>query len=110
MIWDSWVIDEGATEPRPARDMDDALAYYMRRQADPWGSGWWVAKFVGDGVEVSTVFLGRDHSFPGQPGPILYETLVFGGEHVLKMERYATREQALEGHERMVALVTGKRS
>ena len=37
--------------------------------------------------------------------PELWETLVFGGPLNLEMERYATREEALAGHERMVGRV-----
>jgi hypothetical protein len=36
-----------------------------------------------DGVEVSTVFLASDHACPGGPGPVLWETMVFGGDHNL---------------------------
>lgn len=55
-------------------------------------------------IRVSTVFLGLDHSFgrPGQ-GPILFETMVFGGRHDGAQARYATWDEALAGHWRMVA-------
>ncbi len=54
-------------------------------------------------VEISTVFLGLDHNYLSPDGPpILYETMVFGGEHDQDMERYATREEAEAGHKRMV--------
>ncbi len=55
-------------------------------------------------IHVSTVFLGLDHSFGG-PIPILYETMVFGGPLDGERERYATREQAITGHESMLAKV-----
>lgn len=58
---------------------------------------------LGD-VEVSTVFLGLDHSFGG-PVPLLYETLVFGGPFDGDGERYPDREQALVGHKAWVAKV-----
>ena len=48
-------------------------------------------------AEVSTVFLGLDHS-PGASVPLLYETLIFGGPHDGESERYATKEQAQKGH------------
>jgi hypothetical protein len=35
---------------------------------------------VREGVEVSTVFLGVDHNFFGVGGPILFETMIFGGD------------------------------
>ena len=57
---------------------------------------------------VSTVFLGLDHSFGDDSGiPILYETLVFGGALADEMQRYSTKEQALEGHRQMCNRVRG---
>ena len=59
---------------------------------------------IGD-VRVSTVFLGLDHSFGVGP-PLLYETLVFDGEHDGDQDRYSTLEEAQAGHARMVEMVT----
>jgi hypothetical protein len=61
---------------------------------------------IGD-VRISTVFLSIDHNFSGGK-PILWETLVFGGEHDGLMRRYGTYDKALKGHDKVVALVTGK--
>jgi hypothetical protein len=58
---------------------------------------------IGD-VRISTVFLGLDHGWNGGP-PILFETMIFGGDHDGYQERYATRTEALEGHARAVVLV-----
>lgn len=58
---------------------------------------------IGD-VHVSTVFLGLDHSFGGGK-PVLFETMIFEGEHDGYQERYCTLEDAMIGHERAVALV-----
>lgn len=58
---------------------------------------------VGD-VSVSTVFLGIDHSFDGGR-PLLFETMIFGGEHDQYQDRYSTYEEAEEGHKKAVALV-----
>ena len=56
---------------------------------------------VGD-VWVSTVWLGLNHSWwPGPP--LIFETMVFGGPDNEEMERYATKEAALAGHDRWVA-------
>jgi hypothetical protein len=53
---------------------------------------------------VSTVFLGIDHNWSrASAGPILWETMVFGGPFDQQMERYDSRAAALAGHERMVA-------
>jgi hypothetical protein len=55
-----------------------------------------------DGGVVSTVWLmGIDHSFGGDK-PILFETMIFGGEHDDEMERYHSYEEAVEGHARWV--------
>lgn len=55
-----------------------------------------------NGVLVSTVFLGIDHSFSrSRAAPILWETLVFGGEHDGETERYIARADAVKGHDEM---------
>jgi hypothetical protein len=62
---------------------------------------------IGD-AKVSTVFLGIDHSFGGG-APVLFETMIFGGEHDEYQERYHTLEEAMIGHERAVSLVKGEK-
>ena len=77
---------------------------------------------VGD-YYVSTVFLGLDYSFSGEGEPILFETMVFenkksemnlfGKKRMYNkeleldgaFERYTTRKDAEEGHERIVKIV-----
>ena len=59
---------------------------------------------INDDIRVSTVFLGFDHAWIGQPGPVLWETMIFGGEHDQYQERYTSHEDALAGHERAVEL------
>ncbi len=56
------------------------------------------------GIKISTVFLGIDHQY-GRGPPILYETMVFGGQHDEYTERYPTRKEATSGHERIVKMV-----
>lgn len=51
--------------------------------------------------DVSTVFLGIDHAF-GNDGPVLFETLIFGGPRDGDGDRYQTWEQAEAGHARYV--------
>ena len=63
-----------------------------------------VKKTMVGNVRVSTVFLGLDHNFSGGT-PILWETMVFGGSMDEHMDRYATRQAALDGHAEVVALV-----
>ncbi len=57
-----------------------------------------------DGVDVSTVFLGRDHAYFGD-APLLFETMVFGGEFDQEQERYSTLQEAKDGHAAMVKKV-----
>ena len=59
---------------------------------------------VSDDVEVSTVFLGTNHNF-GEGEPVLFETMVFGGEHNHYRRRYCTYDEALAGHERTIEMI-----
>lgn len=62
---------------------------------------------VGD-ASVSTVHLVIDHSF-GQGPPLIYETMIFGGEHDEFQTRYSTRSEAEAGHAAIVkALEEGR--
>ena len=54
-----------------------------------------------DGVSVSTVFLGSDHSYHDGP-PVLWETMVFGGPHNEWCQRYTSHADALAGHKAAV--------
>ncbi len=53
------------------------------------------------GACISTVFLGLDHNWSDDGPPILYETMIFAHGTDLDQEtcRYATRSEALSGHE-----------
>lgn len=70
-------------------------------------------------LTVSTVFLGLNHNFGDGP-PLLFETMAFGAEKLrsythkgrkheymaaddIDMRRYSTWEEAVTGHEQMVA-------
>lgn len=57
---------------------------------------------------VSTCFLFLDAGFDLDPNawPVLYETMVFGGPHDGRQERYHTREEALAGHARVVEMAS----
>ena len=64
-----------------------------------------VAQTVIGKATVSTVFMALDHAFGSGP-PLLFETMVFGSERWEdEMERYATWEEAEEGHKAMVLRV-----
>jgi hypothetical protein len=65
---------------------------------------------IGSTIDVSTVFLGIDHSFSairdnGDHKPVLFETMVFGGKHDQYQERYCTWDEAVAGHKRVVEMV-----
>ena len=55
-------------------------------------------------ILVSTVFLGLDHAWNSDI-PVLWETMIFGGERDQYQERYTSYEDALKGHEFAVELV-----
>lgn len=55
-------------------------------------------------VSVSTVWLGLDHQFGAGP-PLIFETMVFGGDLDGEQERYSTEAEARTGHAAMVARV-----
>ena len=56
------------------------------------------------GKIISTIWLGLDHNFSQKGPPLIFETMVFGGEgdfDDLDCDRYATEEEALAGHAAM---------
>lgn len=57
---------------------------------------------VGD-AEVSTVFLGIDHSFGGDRVPLLFETMIFGGPFDEYTERHTSWQDAQRRHDEIVA-------
>ena len=62
---------------------------------------------LGNDTLVSTVFLGLDHSYR-EGSPILWETMVFStdpGVESQYQERYASKEEALAGHMRILEMV-----
>lgn len=59
----------------------------------------------GKEILVSTVFLGTNHNWFNEGDPILFETMIFGGEHDQYQERYRTVEEARDGHKVAVKLV-----
>lgn len=78
---------------------------------------------IGD-IRVSTVFLGLNHRLFGEGPPILFETMTFSVENEEKeifghkyfgskeldeilqfQERYSTKNQAIEGHNKTVVLI-----
>lgn len=63
--------------------------------------------YIGD-IFVSTVFLGLDHKpwfSDVNDEHILWETMIFNGEHDQYQERYTSIEEAIKGHETALKLV-----
>lgn len=60
---------------------------------------------IGD-VKISTVFLTIDHQYGDGP-PILFETMIFGGEHDQWQDRYHTYQEAIVGHLEAIDMVRG---
>jgi len=58
-----------------------------------------------NGAKVSTVFLALDHNYSDEGPPILFETMVFGGELDDEMERCSTWDEAVAMHYTMVKRV-----
>lgn len=55
-------------------------------------------------VKILTVFLGLDYRF-GDGDPLLFETMIFGGELDEEQQRYTTWGQAEAGHKKWVEKV-----
>jgi hypothetical protein len=58
--------------------------------------------FIGP-YRVSTVWLGLDHNFWPGGTPLIFETMVFGGDRDCELWRYSTEAEAAAGHEIVVA-------
>lgn len=60
------------------------------------------------GTVISTVWLGIDHAFGMSPHPVIFETMVFGGDEDGFCQRYTSEDAARCGHiEVMEALLEG---
>lgn len=75
-------------------------------RGDPTDHSWKIGFDEEGDVSVSTVWLGLDHQYGDGP-PLIFETMIFGGEHDQYQERYSTKEEAIAGHKRACALAFG---
>lgn len=57
---------------------------------------------LGEGIWVSTVFLGLDHELFARSMPALFETVVFYENQPSEIVRYATAQEAEKGHDEIV--------
>jgi hypothetical protein len=64
-----------------------------------------VGNTVIGGIKISTVFLGLDHNFGGSGPPVLWESMIFGGENDDYQERYTSYKRAVNGHKLAVDMV-----
>lgn len=91
-----YVLDEAGV-PRPEADIT-AWARWFETSIEQRRVAW---TEIGE-THVSTVFLGIDHNWVSSP-PILYETMIFGGEHDQYQRRHHTAAQAMAHHDQLVA-------
>lgn len=97
---DKYILDEeGNPKPATLHEWASWFETAERRVADTK---------VGE-THISTVFLGLDHSFGQSQKPLLWETMIFGGEHDGYQERYTSRADAEAGHAHAVSLAQAKK-
>jgi hypothetical protein len=100
-----WYILDENNKPVATHAMESAL--WMDKNPERKA----VAQEYIDDVFISTVFIGLDHKNYGwlsTKTPILWETMIFGGDHDQYQERYTSHEDALEGHKKALTLITKK--
>ena len=96
----SWYVVEPGGVIRKA-SMLEASEWFESCSAVPFMTGGRQAdRDTVAGSVVSTVFLGLDHGHNAVP--ILFETLVFGGQLDGNGERYSTYDEAVAGHAKWV--------
>jgi len=98
---DSYIYDENH-KPIPVKD---SLEAYKWIEENPY------RKIVGStrfpsGTRVSTVFLTLDHGWGENKNPVLWETMIFGGNEDQFQERYESFDEAVLGHLAAVKRVT----
>lgn len=106
----NWYLMNEAGELKLARYWDEL----DRNPTREWRSWWQIGKdqisglqlwkwTILDSISVSTVFIGLDHSWEGDP-PVVFETMIFGGALSDEQWRYCTIQEARIGHRRAVRL------
>jgi hypothetical protein len=98
-----YILDEHG-EPRPEPDL---LTWAQWFESDPRRV---VAQTQVAGYLVSTMFFGIDHNFTGRGLPLLWESMIFSGGVIQPYDqlqtRYASKAAALQGHARLVQMLT----
>lgn len=103
-----WYVSLPGGTVRRAVDLDECGRWTEQSYGKSFADG---GRVVGrddvGGVGVSTVMLGLDHGWGGR-GPLLFETMIFGGPHDGYQDRYATHAEAVAGHAAAVKLAKGE--
>jgi hypothetical protein len=101
-----WYILDDKKRVVPAADYGEFFAWRdaeaAKRGQDKPTATLQVAKDEIDGHTVSTIFLGLDHGW-GEKQPIVFETMTFGDPYEQNCWRYATWDEAVAGHDAIVA-------
>ena len=88
-----YILDGTELVPVSLEEWAEWFESTERHLASTWIGRYWV----------STVFLGIDHRFFGEGPPIVFESMIFkGGHHDINQTRYATWDEAMDGHDAMV--------
>ena len=59
-------------------------------------------------VRISTVWFGINYRFEDEGAPLIFESMVFGGEFDQTCDRYPNRHAALAGHDQLVTMVQSR--
>lgn len=101
-----WYILDGH-EPKATASFDEYVAWSAQHHPVRVGDDHFGHAAIGV-VHVSTVFLGLDHRHFGDGPPILFESMIFGGDHDQEQRRCCTWDEAEKMHAEMVALAVSQ--
>lgn len=98
---DFYILDEDGEPMKLEGSMHEIMLIYSRWRTthDPH-----VFDDTINDIRISTVFLGMDHGWGTGP-PVLFETMIFGGEYDEYQRRYYNKIQAKAGHDQALAMV-----
>jgi hypothetical protein len=102
-----YILDEHG-EPQPEPDLMVWSTWFSTDERRVVRRQEWTRP-DGMDIRVSTVFLGLDHNFGmAHRLPVLWETMVFVDGEGRDQYRYTSREAAIRGHNRVVAVEGGE--
>ena len=95
-----WVLALREGQPHPVRaSLEDWATFMEARDSCRVGLD------ETNGTTVSTVFLGLDPEGGRSDRPLLFESMVIGGQLDGAQDRYRTWAEAIEGHAELLAVV-----